>query len=49
MLLEYAGRPDGHAEVPDPYYDGTFARVYRLVDQGAEALLARIVEEHGLS
>ncbi|HVO72103.1 MAG TPA: low molecular weight protein-tyrosine-phosphatase [Aggregatilineaceae bacterium] len=35
-------------EVPDPYYDGRFEEVYRLVMQGAQALLAHIREERGL-
>lgn len=35
-------------EVPDPYYDGRFEDVYRLVRQGAEALLAHIREEKEL-
>jgi protein-tyrosine phosphatase len=35
-------------EVPDPYYDGRFEEVYRLVRQGAEGLLAHIREEKGL-
>lgn len=35
-------------EVPDPYYDGTFDRVYNLVTRGSKALLEHIREEHGL-
>ncbi|MBL8144810.1 MAG: low molecular weight phosphotyrosine protein phosphatase [Anaerolineae bacterium] len=35
------------AEVPDPYYDGTFDRVYNLCLRGGAALLAEIREDHG--
>jgi len=35
-------------EVPDPYYDGRFEEVYKLVRQGAEGLLAHIRAEQGL-
>jgi len=35
-------------EVPDPYYDGRFEEVYKLVRQGAEGLLAHIRAEKGL-
>lgn len=34
--------PDEPDEVPDPYYDGRFEEVYRLVCLGCEALLRRI-------
>jgi protein-tyrosine phosphatase len=49
LLLEYAGGPEGVVEVPDPYYDDTFERVFGLVDAGAEALLRHIVAGHGLA
>ena len=35
--------------VPDPYYDGHFAEVYRLVEQGCQGLLEHIVAEQGLN
>lgn len=35
-------------QVPDPYYDGTFQRVYDLATKGSKALLAEIREEQGL-
>lgn len=35
-------------EVPDPYYNGQFEYVYRLVRRGAEGLLAHIRAEKGL-
>lgn len=35
-------------EVPDPYYDGSFERSYRLVTAGCEALLDHIRAEHNL-
>lgn len=31
-----------YQEVPDPWYDGQYARTYELVTKGSEALLARI-------
>ncbi|WP_206832020.1 low molecular weight protein-tyrosine-phosphatase [Alicyclobacillus fructus] len=34
--------PEEPDEVPDPYYDGRFEEVYRLVRLGCEALLRRI-------
>ncbi|HYO87067.1 MAG TPA: low molecular weight protein-tyrosine-phosphatase [Candidatus Limnocylindrales bacterium] len=35
-------------EVPDPYFDGTFERVYDLVARGSVALLAEIRAEYDL-
>jgi protein-tyrosine phosphatase len=35
-------------EVPDPYYDNSFDRVYDLVQKGCAALLAHIRAEHNL-
>lgn len=35
-------------EVPDPYYDNTFDRVYDLVVKGCDALLAHIRKQHGI-
>ncbi len=50
MFLEAANRAGTlkAVEVPDPYLDGTFDRVYELVKRGGEALLAQIRAEHGL-
>jgi protein-tyrosine phosphatase len=36
-------------DVPDPYYDGRFAEVYTLVEQGCQGLLEHIVAEQGLN
>jgi protein-tyrosine phosphatase len=36
-------------DVPDPYYDGRFAEVYALIEQGCQGLLKHIVAEHGLT
>lgn len=50
MFLSYAnaaGTVD-ETDVPDPYYDGTFDRVYSLVERGCAALLAHIRAEHGI-
>jgi protein-tyrosine phosphatase len=35
-------------EVPDPYYDGTFERVYSLVTRGSKALLEHIRTKHNI-
>jgi protein-tyrosine phosphatase len=44
-LMDYA--PDlGVSEVPDPYYDGRFEEVYRLVDAACDGLLAQIHGDH---
>jgi protein-tyrosine phosphatase len=46
-LLDFA--PDQPVrEVPDPYYDNGFQRVYDLVLAGSKGLLAKIRQEHGL-
>lgn len=46
LLLEHA--TDAYArEVPDPYYEGNFEEVYRLVLNGARGLLERIRLETG--
>jgi protein-tyrosine phosphatase len=46
-LLEFA---DGVSlkDVPDPYYEGNFEEVYRLVEAGCQGLLVHIRQEHGL-
>jgi len=45
MLLSYAGA-DAPEDVPDPYYEGGFGRVYDLVQDGCVGLL-RWLEQHG--
>jgi protein-tyrosine phosphatase len=47
LLLDYAPQV-GLRDVPDPYYVGTFERVYRLVEAGCEGLLRHIRQEHGI-
>jgi protein-tyrosine phosphatase len=46
-LLEFAPNA-ATLDVPDPYYDGSFERVYELVTQGCAGLLAHICERHSL-
>jgi protein-tyrosine phosphatase len=46
-FLEFA-KDAPRLDVPDPYYNGRFEEVYKLVRQGAEGLLAHIRAEHGL-
>jgi protein-tyrosine phosphatase len=50
LFLQYAREAGlvNSVEVPDPYYDGTFERVYSLVTRGSKALLEHIRLEHGL-
>lgn len=46
-LLDYAPEVR-EREVPDPYYNGAFDRVYDLVLAGARGLLAQIRADHNL-
>ena len=46
-LLEFAP-PGGPLDVPDPYFDGNFDAVYRLVEASCRGLLAKIRAEHNL-
>lgn len=50
MFLEFAKAAGmvSADEVPDPYYDGTFDRVYDLVNKGSDALLEHIRTTHSL-
>lgn len=46
MLLDFA--PDGTPiDVPDPYYEDNFDRVYELVEAGCRGLLVHIRAERG--
>ena len=42
-LLDFAPNTPTR-DVPDPYYDGRFAEVYTLVEQGCQGLLEHIVQ-----
>ena len=45
MFLDFA--PDlERREVPDPYYDGGFNKVYDMIEQAAQGLLADIRAKH---
>jgi protein-tyrosine phosphatase len=46
-LLDFAGDVD-ERDVPDPYYNGNFDDVYRLVEAGSRGLLDHICEQEGL-
>jgi protein-tyrosine phosphatase len=46
-LLQFA-RSTTMREVPDPYYAGGFDRVYEMIFDGCEGLLAHIRHEHQL-
>ncbi len=45
-LLEFASGVS-LKDVPDPYYQGNFEEVYRLVEAGCQGLLAHIRRERG--
>jgi len=38
LILNYV-YPEQNMAVPDPYYDGSFSRVYELLDQAVDALI----------
>jgi len=46
-LLDFAQKT-AERNVPDPYYEGNFDYVYRLVDDGCRGLLAAIVAQEQL-
>ena len=46
LLLDFA-EDVGVRDVPDPYYEGNFDRVYELVKAGCRGLLDHIREEEG--
>jgi protein-tyrosine phosphatase len=50
LFLSYANEAERvkQTEVPDPYYDNTFDRVYDLIYEGSAALLAHIRQRHDL-
>ncbi len=50
LFREFDPEPSDY-QVPDPYYGGPegFDEVYRIVSRTAEALLARLIEEHDLA
>jgi protein-tyrosine phosphatase len=45
LLRLLDGVPDGPDDVPDPYYEGGFDRVYDLVEAGCRALLTKLYPE----
>ena len=45
MFLDFAPEV-GRREVPDPYYEGGFDKVYEMIEQAAQGLLADIRENH---
>ena len=47
LLLEHAPQP-GRRDVPDPYYEGNFEKVYQLVETGCKGLLTFIRRENNL-
>lgn len=46
LLLDFAEGVDTR-DVPDPYYEGNFDRVYELVEAGCRGLLDHICQEQG--
>lgn len=47
LLLDHAPGTE-RQDVPDPYYEGNFEKVYQLVLAGCEGLLATIRRRHNL-
>jgi protein-tyrosine phosphatase len=47
LMMDYAPEM-GEREVPDPYYDGRFERVYELVRASSQGLLQAIRSKHSL-
>jgi protein-tyrosine phosphatase len=47
LLLDFAPS-DSPTDVPDPYYENNFERVYELVEAGCQGLLEHIRSEQGL-
>ena len=47
LLLDFA-KNTRIRDVPDPYYTGNFEKVYQLVNDGCQGLLAHIRKEHGI-
>ena len=45
MFLDFAPDLD-RREVPDPYYEGGFDRVYDMIENAAKGLLADIRQQH---
>jgi protein-tyrosine phosphatase len=45
LLLSFA-EDEPEVEIPDPYYNGNFEDIYRLVEAGCRGLLAHIRYEH---
>jgi protein-tyrosine phosphatase len=46
-LLDFAGDAS-ERNVPDPYFEGNFDRVYELVEDGCRGLLAALIEQERL-
>lgn len=47
LMLDFANGTQ-RQDVPDPYYEGNFELVYRLVNAGCEGLLAHIRQTEGV-
>ncbi|WP_298828730.1 low molecular weight protein-tyrosine-phosphatase [uncultured Planococcus sp.] len=45
-ILRFLDLTDHLKDVPDPYYTGDFEETYELVNDGCEALLAKIRKDH---
>ncbi len=48
LLLEFLDDPRAPMEVPDPYYDHRFDKVFDLIDRATDGLLEAIRQKHHL-
>jgi protein-tyrosine phosphatase len=48
LLLDFA-KNSSERDVPDPYYEGNFEYVYKLVEDASRGLLAAVIEREGLN
>lgn len=42
-LFLNAAYPDSNADVHDPYYDGSFQEVFKVIDKAAEILIQKLI------
>lgn len=48
LLMEFAADPNAPLDIPDPYYERNFDKVYAMIDDATAGLLQWIREREGL-